>query len=94
MTSPCARIQGNDQIRKYYLKIIMTYYFDPLRPGEGLRSAIDVILDTLSVNKLRHNVRKSVLHTDTKHRNQEPVPLATVPKNEQTQRQCFVEKYP
>ena len=72
----------------------MTYYFDPLRPGEGLRSAVDVILDTLSVNKLRHNVRKSVLHTDTKHRNQEPVPLATVPKNEQTQRQCFVEKYP
>ena len=58
----------------------MTYYFDPLRPGEGLRSAVDVILDTLSVNKLRHNVRKSVLHTDTKHGNQEPVPLATVPK--------------
>lgn len=53
----------------------MPYYFDPLWPREGFRAVADVILDTLSIHKLGHNIRKSVVYTYTQHRHYIPMSL-------------------
>lgn len=53
----------------------MPYYFDPLWPREGFRAVVDVILDTLSVHELGHNVRKSVVYTNSQHRHYIPMSL-------------------
>lgn len=53
----------------------MPYYFDPLWPREGFCAVVDVILDALSVYKLGHNVRKSVVYTNSQHRHYIPMSL-------------------